>query len=141
VTASASNLVGLIACCGLKLSTPTTAERLYLSPLFTGSLAYVRRRTMKWAILSAKLGLVMPQQIVAPYDLTLRGMSAADRFNWGQNVRRSLEALWPGSSFLVLAGSLYRAPLEGLSLDVPMLGLGIGRQLAFLVADQKRFQC
>ena len=58
---------------------------------------------------------------------------------WAQRVMRDLEAeITPGCTVVFLAGAKYRDDLHllleeaGFTVEVPMRGLGIGRQLAWL---------
>ena len=91
-----------------------------------------------WFIVSAKHGLVDPDRVVAPYDITLRDISAAERAAFGMRVIRDLaHEAGPLQRVVVEvhAGRVYvealRAPLRkvGARLHWPVKGLGIGRQL------------
>ena len=66
----------LVACCGPKLDHAAPARDLYTSDLFTKSRAYAERNGCGWAILSAKHGIVLPDEVIAPYDVTLKTMPA-----------------------------------------------------------------
>jgi hypothetical protein len=72
--------IGLVACSRLKADRPLPARELYVSPLFRAARAYAERRygSECWLILSAKHGLVDPETVLAPYDVTLRQLSAAN---------------------------------------------------------------
>lgn len=126
--------VGLVACCSAKLTTEAPARDLYVSPLFTKSRAWVEAHTDEWAILSAQHGLVLPDIRLKPYDLSLNGMTAADVRAWAIRVNRQIRATWDPDdcTFVVLAGAKYRAALDGLEHEVPMKGLGIGKQFQWL---------
>jgi hypothetical protein len=148
-----SSTVVLIACCGQKADTACKARDLYRSQLFRKSVAYAERRGLAWAILSAEHGVVMPDDVIAPYDVTLTNMSAAERRAWARKVNAQIRATFPAARFVVLAGKHYRAALDGawilktpcssVSVDVPavltheapMEGMGIGDQLGFLTRD------
>ena len=77
--------VGLLACGRLKADRPLPARELYVSPLFRAARAYAERRygPDRWLILSARHGLVDPETVLAPYDLSLHQLSAAERQAWG----------------------------------------------------------
>lgn len=127
----------LISCVKSKLSFPAPAERLYTSSLFKFSLAYARQLAPDVIyILSAKYGLVSLGQQVAPYEQTLKKMTAAERADWGRKVLRQLaEVANPSTDhFTILAGSAYADPLTpGLpNHSLPLTGLGQGRRLQFL---------
>lgn len=129
-----SNTVVLIACCGQKADTACKARDLYRSPLFRKSVAYAERRGLAWAILSAEHGLVMPDDVVAPYDVTLTTMSAAGRRSWADKTRAALALAFPCARFVVIAGKHYRAAVPT-AMEVPFAGMGIGEQLHALTVD------
>ena len=92
-----------------------------------------------WFVLSAKHGLVHPDEVIEPYDLTLSTMLVVDRRTWAKRVLTELEPHLDGVETVVfLAGQRYRefpkASLRsrGLSVSVPMEGLRIGEQLKWL---------
>ncbi len=124
--------VGLVACCGKKLDDAAPASRLYDSQLFKKSVAWLKPRVNTWAILSAKHGLVLPDDVIEPYDMTLNNMRANERASWAFNTGIQLRAKFPAATYVVLAGKRYRAALHGLIYTAPMEGLGIGEQLRFL---------
>jgi hypothetical protein len=125
--------VCLIACCGPKVADSAPVRHLYTSPLFRKSVAFAERNWWRWAVLSAKHGVVQPDDVLDPYDQTLSSMTAWERFEWAGKTRRQLEMVFDlGTEFVVLAGKHYRAAVAGLPHTVPMAGLGIGRQLQWL---------
>ncbi len=126
-------MIGLVACCGPKLTTPARAEELYVSTLFKKAKAHVLTRCDRWFILSAKLGLVEPTEVIEPYNVTLGTMTRTERQQWGKGVVEKLVTLGlKDSTFLTLAGAKYTTPLTGLRLITPLAGLGIGKQLSWL---------
>ncbi len=125
--------VCLIACCGPKLDRPAAVRELYTSPLFRKSVAFAERNGWRWAVLSAKHGLVQPDDVLEPYDVTLSRMNSWERFEWADRTHRQMSTTFPlCAEFVVLAGKLYRAAVVGLPHTIPMAGLGIGRQLQWL---------
>lgn len=128
--------VHLVACAGQKVDRPARACDLYRSEWFKKARAYVTIQGGRWFILSAFHGLVRPTDRIAPYDLTLSAMSAADRRAWGERVSEQLAAaIGPRTPVVILAGRFYRAPIATWAGDraaVPMQGLGIGEQKAWL---------
>lgn len=113
------------------------AADLYQSAWFKKARAYVEARNAPWFILSALHGLVDPKVVIAPYDMTLIGMSSHERDAWGQRVIAQLQErqISTNTEIVVLAGEKYRKPLAGWLGDratVPMRGLGIGEQLSWL---------
>ncbi|KAB2681186.1 MULTISPECIES: DUF6884 domain-containing protein [Brucella] len=127
----------LVACVKAKASHPMPAADLYQSAWFKKARAYVEARNAPWFILSALHGLVDPKVVIAPYDMTLIGMSSHERDAWGQRVIAQLQErqISTNTEIVVLAGEKYRKPLAGWLGDratVPMRGLGIGEQLSWL---------
>lgn len=141
--------IGFIACSSKKKNRPSPAGELYTSPLFKKSREFVEETCDFWFILSAKYGVVTPQTIVNPYDLTLSKMPISARRSWAELVKRQLTKLdhylsephgnqYPlFVNYLILAGTKYRQPFESHvggvdSVIIPMKGLGIGHQLQWL---------
>ena len=125
--------VGLVSCCGPKLDRPAPAQDLYTSDLFKKSRAYVEATCDRWAILSAKHGLVMPNQVLEPYDVRLGAMPATERRVWALTTHTQLRAAFgPDAKFVVLAGKRYLAATEGLKVVTPLAGKGIGERLSWL---------
>ena len=77
--------------------------------------------------------------MIGAYNVTLNEMNAAERRAWGERVRAALRRYCQGGDrVIILAGQRYREQLEpalrewGCRIEVPMQGLGIGEQLAWL---------
>jgi hypothetical protein len=104
--------VCLVACTSRKGDQPATAEFIYRSPLFSAARSYAERRADQWFILSAKHGLLSPEDVVAPYNESLLNQSDAQRQAWAAGVRRAFGARVPaGGRVIFLAGSAYRSYL------------------------------
>ncbi|MEO8488991.1 DUF6884 domain-containing protein [Pseudomonas sp.] len=133
------NTVCLVACTSRKSGQPTTAEFIYRSPLFLAARSYAQQRADQWFILSAKHGLLSPEEVIAPYNESLLNQSEAQRQAWAADVHKALNARVPaGGRVIFLAGSAYRSYLapafeaEGRETAAPMSALGIGSQVAWL---------
>ena len=134
-----SQNIYLVSCVGKKLSAPAPARELYTSPWFRKARAYVERTGHPWFVLSAKHGLVSPDEMLDPYDVSLDSMGVADRRLWAGRVLTQLEPHLEGvTSVTFLAFTSYREFLEpslrrrGLAICIPMEGLKIGEQLSWL---------
>lgn len=145
VAVSNMAVVGLISCASRKRPDAAEARNLYISPLFTKSREYVVKNCEKWYILSAKYGLLEPDQVVDPYEETLNTKSRAEQKGWAEKVWIELEQrLFPNDEIIILAGKKYREFLtprisnHGCQIQVPMEGLGIGRQLQWLTSHLSR---
>lgn len=131
----------LVSCVKTKLPQPARAKDLYVSDWFRKARACVEREGGAWRILSAKYGLVDPEEVIQPYEKTLTTMRVVERRMWAAKVLDALEpCLADADTVVFFAGKRYREFLEpslrsrGVALDVPMRGLSQGRQLAWLGA-------
>lgn len=131
-----SETIALIGCCKKKQLDAARVQELYQSSLFKLSVAYAEKRGLKWAVLSAKYGLVLPFRILKPYDETLTRMSAQAKRAWGLGVAQDLEFTWGVSArYVFLAGESYRTAVSALPparLEEPLAGMGIGHRLQYL---------
>lgn len=127
----------LVACVKAKASKPMRAADLYQSVWFRKARAYVEARQAPWYVLSALHGIIDPDDLVAPYEQTLATMSVHQRRAWGDRVVAQLIERGHGddAQIVMLAGVRYRQPISdwlGERAIVPMKGLAIGQQLAWL---------
>jgi len=90
------------------------------------------------AILSAKYGLLLPEEVIEPYELTLKTMGEQKRREWAERVIRQLDekiGLNKIKSVYFHAGHDYREYLTSLlrnahiQTEAPLEGLSYGRQL------------
>lgn len=126
-------MIGVVGCSNMKRSEPCAAKDLYVGQLFIKSKQLFELMGIKWVVLSAKHGLVMPDQIIEPYNVTLNTMGAKERRAWVNSTREQLEATFPkGTVYYATAGVRYREALEPFPHHAPLRGLGIGEQLAEL---------
>lgn len=134
-----SRTVYLVSCVSKKRSTPTHARDLYTSDWFVKARRYVDGTCSPWFILSAEHGLVPPDLVLAPYERTPNAMSAPERKAWASQVKAQMETSLPTADrIVVLAGLRYREYLmdylrkRATTVEVPMEGLTIGKQLHYL---------
>lgn len=132
----------LISCVSKKRSEPSPAASLYVSPLFVGCLRYARSlKPDHIFILSAEHHLLALDTVIAPYDTTLKTMSSADVTKWADRVVEQLKgkADLKQDHFIFLAGEKYRKHLlpHITSYEIPMKGLGIGKQLQRLASQDQ----
>jgi hypothetical protein len=131
--------VCLVSCVGMKQVNPVVAKDLYRSVWFIKARSYVEGIGPDWFILSAKHGLVRPDDLIAPYEETLNTMGVSARRDWAFLVETQMDKQMPDAERVVLlAGRRYREFLMDYlrrragAVQVPMEGLGIGRQLQWL---------
>jgi hypothetical protein len=137
----------LIGCVKSKLARRAPAKDLYCSTLWQRRRHYAEASGARWLILSAKHGLLEPDKRIAPYELALGKMPAAERRAWGERVVRQLEdqlGSISGTTFEVHAGAAYRRAIEpgiverGGKLTSPLAHLGQGKQLAWYTTQASR---
>ncbi len=129
--------VVFISCVSKKLAHKAKAKELYISPLFKLNLAYAKKlKPDKIFILSAKHGLLNLNDVITPYDTTLNKIRDPERRKWGARVLKQLRGKvnLKKDTFIFLAGGRYRKYLmpHMTHVKVPMMHLGIGKQLQFL---------
>ena len=142
--------LGLISCTKSKQNYPCRASKMYqASDLFRKAYAYATKNYDLVAILSAKYGLLFPNDKIEPYDLTLNDMKSSLRREWAEKVfsqMKSRLSLHDFAKVFFHAGEKYRQhmipKLEniGIRCEVPLEHLGIGKQKAWYKAhlEEKR---
>jgi cytoplasmic iron level regulating protein YaaA (DUF328/UPF0246 family) len=137
--------IGLISCTKKKRSYACLASEMYsISTLFKKSYSYCNDHYCRVYILSAKYGLLRPNEVIQPYDQTLNAMNMQQKKEWSERVYQQFlmemkNHSWNWSDIRLVAfhaGEAYRKFLierlaEYVTVSVPMQGLGIGEQLSF----------
>jgi hypothetical protein len=138
-TRTDGKLAYFVSCVGRKNSATAAAMDLYSSAWFKKARDFAESKECPWYILSAEYGLVSPSQIIEPYEKTLNTMPVAERRLWAEKVNSQIERNVPQlERAVLLAGLRYREFLTGhlsrrnIVVEVPMKGLRIGEQLAWL---------
>lgn len=139
--------IALVSCVATKRPGKCAARDLYSSAWFKKVRQHVETAGLRWYILSAKHGLLHPDQQIESYEMTLNKMGVRERQAWAQSVMRQIgDQLRGKDKFVLLAGLRYREflqPLlesEGAKIRVPMAGLTQGRQLNWLDTYQANVQ-
>ena len=131
--------LGLVSCTKSKQDYPCKAEEMYRpSPLFTKAYDYATKNYDQAAILSAKYGLLLPHEVIEPYELTLKTIGRKAKKQWAERVYRQLNEKFDFTEISEIyfhAGLDYRNDLipllrsEDISVCVPLKGLRQGEQL------------
>lgn len=125
----------LVGCAKSKLDHSSSARDLYTSPLFRLRRDWAEQSGKPWFILSALHGLLLPEELVAPYDCYLPHESTAYRLAWGRRVLARLDELavpLAHARVEIHAGSVYVEPIErglidrGAQVRKPLAGLRHG---------------
>jgi hypothetical protein len=130
----------LVGCVKTKLRRPAPAKDLYISDQFLKRRAYAETQPGPWYILSARHGLVCPDDLLEPYDVALADQGTRYRAAWGEWVAVRLEAelgSLAGGLLEIHAGATYADALDGPLIERgakllrPLEGLRQGEQLAW----------
>jgi hypothetical protein len=123
-----------IACGAAKLPREAAAKDLYVGSLFRLARRYAEASGDPWWILSAKHGLLHPDEQVAPYELFLSGCDPSYRAAWARLVAAQiLSRVGTAALLRVTAPVAYTAFVAHVTntVEKPLVGLRIGKQLAF----------
>lgn len=146
--AKGARRVGLVGCVKAKTSRAAPAGELYTSTLFEGRRSHVESTCDEWWILSAKHGLVHPDEVLAPYDLAMKDLGRPERRAWAADVLRALDErleLSAGDVVEIHAGAEYRDfGLErglrerGMRVENPTEAMPIGVQLSYYQSSSRQ---
>ena len=133
--------VVLVGCVKTKLPGRHRAQDIYRSTLFLGRRRYAESANVPWFILSAKHGLLAPDDEIDSYDVALGDLTPEERQEWGLRVMSAIDQrLGPldGKTIEVHAGAEYRdygvrrgLEARGARVVVPLEGVDFGSQLAW----------
>jgi len=136
---SMGKLIALVGCSSRQHNRAMPARWLYHSEWFLRAAAVAETSSAGWFILSARYGLLHPDQKIAPYDLILSDLSATQRHVWAVEIIQSLDQiLKPSDRLLLLADREYSAPLLPLlhsrvwRLQTPLANLSPSAQIIWL---------
>lgn len=132
--------LGLISCTKKKQNYGCKASEMYsASDLFNKAYDYCTKKYDAVAILSAKYGLLLPNDEIEPYDLSLKYMSSEEREAWAERVFKQMKSrlnLEVGKVYFH-AGENYREHLIlkleeiRISCEAPLKNLVFGKQKAW----------
>jgi hypothetical protein len=106
----------ILACSQKKGPKPMPARDLYLGSLFKLGRKYAEVNHFDYIIISAKHGLLRPEEIIAPYDQRIANLNDVRRIR--ELVLPSLQEILPQyEKIIVIGGNLYRKVLEPLKSD------------------------
>lgn len=135
--------LALVSCGKTKLQVPSKAEDLYVGDLFKKTRAYAEKNHDEWCILSALHHLVLPDQILEPYEYTLIGKKKDVIEAWSLKVHAEIKHKYSTETEIYFyAGREYRKTLvplleaDGYQIFTPLQGLGIGEQLSWFKQKQ-----
>lgn len=134
----------IVGCGKLKANKACQAQNMYKGQLFKAAKSHAMKIGTRWLIASAKYGLLMPTDVIKPYDKTLTGAGrdekAAFRHSCQADYAGYLTDFGKPDRVVILAGKLYVDPLVGEhgtalrnvdQIELPLEGMGIGERLAY----------
>ncbi len=141
--------IGLVGCGKAKREGVHLARDLYIGSLFRNAFAISQTAHDETYILSARHGLLKPDDRVESYNYSILDLGLSKRHGWGRGVLFHLQTLFPRAmrlEFILLAGAGYVSPivdgaererLEAWTFDDPMRGLGLFERMKWL-AERSR---
>lgn len=136
--------IGLIACTKSKSTNRSPAALLYQSPLFRKSLLYSLSHTDRTYILSAKHGVLRLDDVIDPYEVSMKHLNSVQRAEWADKVALSLtELIKSTDKVYLLAGLDYSRPLLstlrkiGCKVISPLSGKSLGHRISWLRSENR----
>lgn len=152
--------LALIGCGKKKREFACEARELYAGPLFAAQRDWAEANADAYFIASAKHILLTPEQVIEPYDLSMRDLPADKRRDRANQIRGQFHGRWieycefaksgprpedpriavKRPRVVLLAGADYltgffdnrQRGFDGMGFETPLQGLGIGQQLQWL---------
>lgn len=105
-------MFALVGCTKKKLEVAAPAGELYAGGTFRRIVERLRADGVAWGIASAKHGLVMPEEVLEPYDVSLYEWDDAARLVWGERVAEALVGRGVKGEVAIYADEVYAGALE-----------------------------
>jgi hypothetical protein len=125
--------IGLISCAARKNEGTHKASELYASDLFRKAFTYCTKHYDTVFILSAKYGLLAPDDMIRSYNITLKTFTKEQRHLWALGVASALRKRIKATDTIYFhCGKAYCTPLDRMIPNVhikPLEGISIGKQL------------
>lgn len=127
-------MIVFISCGKAKKKVPCAAKDLYVGSLFQKCKKWVEKRGVRYYILSAKHGILCPEDIIEPYNMTIKGKKEIEA--WTKKVECQLLSLAfaKNEHVISLAPDRYTVPLRlyFASVKEPLKNLGLGERMQAL---------
>lgn len=124
-----------LSCVKSKRDYECATKDMYISDLFKKSYRYAETLGGNIYILSAKYGLLEPNDVIAPYNQTLVTANIATRKRWAYMVCKQMErkGIDYSEQAIFLCGKHYREFVmrKFKNATAPLSCMGIGEQLKF----------
>lgn len=136
-------MIIFISCTKKKQDHPCKAQEMYqASQWFKGGWKYAKSlHPDAIYILSAKYGLLRPDDMISPYEQTLNAARDADIRKWSMMVANQIQkaGIDRSQETIFLCGTNYRKYIKNLfkNHSAPCSHLGIGKQMQFFKEHTK----
>jgi hypothetical protein len=107
--------------------------------MFRKSVLYCEHCFGEWFVLSAKHGLVRPDQVIEYYELKFAGLSRPAQREWGRMVSNQLLAIGHDIEFYGLAPDPYLRAIPDVPIINLLKGLRQGERQQWLVRQLRSF--
>lgn len=135
-------MIALISCSSLKTEYAAPAKDLYRGHMFLMAKKIIEHKKYPWFILSAKHGLLKPDDFIEPYNLSLKSMTKNQREKWAYCVNQKLKIINnKNEKILVFAGELYLNAVQGFEVINPIKGLSLGYKMQRLKKILEELEC
>lgn len=135
----------VLGCVATKRQIPAPAAELYTSQLWRARRHYAEPSGLTWCIFSALHGLVRPDKVLAPYNVSFSDRDRRGEWRVALSARAADQISSRGFRAVELhAGVDYLVDLvpllvqRGIDARRPLQGLGIGEQLAWYTAQARQ---
>lgn len=133
----------LIPCGKSKLPNPAKVRDLYQGSLFKLSVSWAESHGFTWVVISALHGVLLPEQIIAPYNVSFSAKTVnpiKPSKQWTERVRLRLLSV-QASRIISLLPKAYEDAIRLQDIPTkqssPLKGLGIGRRMRWLKSNTK----
>ncbi len=158
-----SATIALIGCGKKKRTFACPARELYIGPLFTAAREWAEANADAYWIASAKHLILAPDQVIEPYDLSMRDLDAETRRTRARQIQLHFRSRWidfctfeKNARGFIVAKTRPRVVLlasrdyllgfyewrerhrDSFAFEMPLEGMGIGQQLAWLRQTKRR---
>lgn len=105
-------VVYLVSCGKRKSEVTCRAQDMYNSERFQLSRERIIQIGCPWYIISAKYGLLSPDEVITPYDLSISSLNCDEKEEWNRRLITSLKEFPEGTLFVIWADAEYSTILK-----------------------------
>ena len=130
-------MIVFISCVKTKLPYEEMAKNLYCSNYFKTCYKYAQfLNPAHIYILSAKYGLLEPEDVICPYEMTLNNFSLEQKKEWAKFVKAQMKDknIDFNQKAIFLCGNNYSVFLKQafVEYETPLCNMGFGKQIKYM---------